>query len=69
MFSERLPQVFNALFNNGEIRKKLLENEKPAIEGITSREITCLKQYFGRQVLAADTDGLISRIEPLDSWY
>ncbi len=69
MFSERLPQVFNALFNDRESQKELLENEKPDIEGIAGREITCLKQYFSRQALATDTGGLISKIEPLDSWY
>jgi hypothetical protein len=69
MFSERLPQVFNALFNDRESQKELLENEKPDIEGMTGREITCLKQYFSRQALAADTGSLVSNIEPLGSWY
>jgi hypothetical protein len=64
MFSEKLPQVFNALFNDWELRKKLLENERPVIEGITGREAACLKRYFGKQLLAADVDGPI----PLGSW-
>jgi hypothetical protein len=63
-----LPQVFNALFNDRGSQKELLENEKPAIEGITDREAAYLKQYFGKQLLAANAGGPISTIEPLGSW-
>lgn len=68
MFSERLPQIFNDLFNDGDLRQKLLEKREPEIEGITRAEVGFLKQYFGKQLLAADADGLITQIEPLDFW-
>ena len=69
MFSERLPQIFNALFNDGDLRQKLLEKGEPEIEGITGAEVGFLKQYFGKQLLAADANGMISEIEPLDFWF
>jgi hypothetical protein len=68
MFSERLPQIFNALFSDGELRKKLLEKEEPVIEGIAGREAAFLKQYFSKQLLAADASGAIGNIGPLDYW-
>lgn len=69
MFSERLPQIFNALFSDGDLRQKLLEKGEPKIEGITGAEVGLLKQYFSKQILAADTNGLISKIGPLTFWY
>jgi hypothetical protein len=68
MFSERLPQIFNALFSNEDLRKKLLKNEELAIEGITGSEVACLRRYFSKPLLAADANGLIGKIEPLDYW-
>jgi len=68
MFSERLPQIFNTLFSDGELRKKLLEKEEPVIKGITGKEAAMLKLYFSKQSLAADAGGAISNVGPLDYW-
>lgn len=68
MFSEGLPRVFNALFKDGDLRRRLLEEGELGIEEITGAEVASLKQYFGRQLLVADAGGLIKKIEPLTFW-
>lgn len=69
MFSERLPHIFHALFADGDLRQKLSEKERPGFEGVTGAEIGLLKAYFGKQSIAANGDGPICKIGPLDFWF